>query len=340
MFDGEIFQFVSESGDHVVQFFSSGWDASKAISVLIAALSALASIFVKWRNSGYRLVDRLEECLTGQETKISVARGQLANLLQRPPIEHDQTRTAFDEKSVRKIVRKMEWGFGTAAPNDLVGAVAVSSKQAELARRQAKEHQERQALAHLLLGAKAAARLIDDSARRSAVRSQALEEFDSALRINPRDADALEYSIMMLLELNEPSVALERLKTLIPLRRKEGGAGLGRAHRLEAMAYENLSPPKNRPAYEALRRAVSELPPGMTIDCGLLYEHLAKIAQKLNYPDAPERYLNMAWDCYRKMQNSSEGKKGCQRVSTELTVIENAKPDDANSHSLVLVPTL
>ncbi len=325
----ELVHAVLEQWAHITVAIFAGVGFAKVLSVLIPLFPAAYGIYIKWRNSGYRLVDRLEEFLTAQEAKVSISRGQLASLLQRPPIDHDETRTAFDERAVRKIVRKMEWGFGTAAPNDLTGAVAVSSKRAELAMKHAKEHVERQALAHLLIGAAAAARQLDDPARRNAARSEALEAFDNALKINPRDTEALEYSIMMLLELNEPSIALERIRTLISLRRKEvSGANLGRAHRLEAMAYEKLSPPKNRLAYDALRRAVNELPPGMMIDRGLLYEHLAKIARKLNYPDAPERYLKMAWDCYREMQSAPEGKKGCNRVSAELTVIENAKPDE------------
>jgi tetratricopeptide (TPR) repeat protein len=263
MFD-ELIHAVLAQWAHITIAIFAGIGFAKILSVLIPLIPEAYGVYIKWRNSGYRLVDRLEEFLTDQELKISTSRSELANLLQRPPIDHDEMRTAFDEKAVRKIVRKMEWGFGTAAPNDLVGAVTISGKRAALARKQAKEHEERQALAHLLLGAKAAARQTDDPTRRNAARSEALEAFDRALRINPRDADALEYSIMMLLELNEPSVALERLKTLISLRNKEGeGTGLGRAHRLEAMVYENLSPPKNGLAYGALRRAVNELPPGI-----------------------------------------------------------------------------
>lgn len=338
MFD-ELIHAVLDQWAHITVGIFAGVGFAKLLSVLIPLIPALYGIYIKWRNSGYRLVDRLEEFLAEQESKVAVSRQQLADVLQRPSIDRDEMRTAFDERSLKKIVRKMDWGFGTAAPNDLAGAVVVSSKQAELARVQAKEHEDRQALAHLLMGAKAAARQIDDPARRNAARSEALAAFDRALKINPRDADALEYSIMMLLELREPSIALDRIKALHSLRAKGGGgSSLGRAYRLEAMAYERLSPPKYKRAYGALLKAVSELPPGLMIDRGLLYEHLAKIATKLNYSDAVGRHLDMAWTCYNEMTNTPEGKSGCNRVSAELSAIENSKPDEEKSHSLVLIP--
>lgn len=334
----ELVHAVLEQWAHITVAIFAGVGFAKVLSVLIPLLPAAYGIYIKWRNSGYRLVDRLEEFLTDQEAKVAVSRSQLAKLLHRPPIDNSAPHTAFDGKALRKIVRKLDWGFGTAAPNDLSGAVLVSGKRAALARKQAKEHDERQALAHLLLGAKAAAQQIEDPARRNAARSEALEEFDNALKINPRDPEALEYSVMMLLELNEPNVALERIKTLISLRKKEEyGANLGRAHRLEALAYENQTPPKNKSAYEALLKAVDELPPGMMIDCGLIYEHLAKIAQKLNFTDAPERHLRRAWDCYHKMRNSGEGQKGLLRVSADLSTIQSAKGDGAKGPKLAVL---
>ena len=334
----ELIHAILEQWAHVTVALFAGLGVAKILSVLIPIAPAAYGIYVKWRNSGYRLVDRLDEFLAEQETKVSISRRRLSGLLQSPPIDHTEARTAFQSRALSKALRKMDWGFGTAAPNDLSGAVMLSAKRAEAARKLSKEHEAREALAHLLQGAKAAARQIDDPAHRCAARSEALEEFDKALKINPRDADALEYSAMMLLELNEPNVAMERIDDLISLRKREAdGGNLGRAHRLEALAYENMVPPKNIPAYRALLRAVMELPPGSMIDCAVIYEHLAIIAQKLGYPDAPERHLRKAWDCYHKMRDTAEGTKGFHRVSTKLAAIESTKPEDESNYSLTLI---
>lgn len=328
----ELIHAILDQWAHIAVTVFAGVGIAKILSVVIPLFPAAYGIYIKWRNSGYRLVDRLEEFLAEQETKVSTSRGHLAELLQRPPLNLSEKQTAFQAKALSKALHKMDWGLGTAAPNDLTGAVTLSGKRAEFARKLAKEHDERKALAHLLLGAKAAARQIDDPTRRNAARSEALEEFDNALKINPRDVDALEYSAMMLLELNEPNVAMERIEDLISLRKKEkDGANLGRAYRLEALAYENQVPPRNRAAYEALLRAIDELPPGLMLDCALIYEHLANIAQKLNYPAAPAQHLKRAWSCYHTLRNSNDGENGLHRVSTKLDDLNRSKPDSDNA---------
>ena len=137
---------------------------------------------------------------------------------------------------------------------------------------------------------------------------------------------------MMLLELNEPNVALQRFDNLIECRKDAGGGtALARAYRLQAIANERQVPPKNRLAYDALLRAVAELSPGCTLDHAITYEHLAMVAGKRSFTAIYAQNLQRAWSYYHALRSSAEGKSGLDRVSAKLAQL-NASTGDADSN--------
>jgi tetratricopeptide (TPR) repeat protein len=342
----ELIHSIMEQWSNVATTFFSGIDAPRILSVLIPIVPASYGVYIKWRNSGYRLVDRLEEFLEDQEKRLDKARSQLTALVEFPDPGDPADQPIFSSRSLSKALRRMHWGFGQAATNDLAGAAQLSADQARLSEKLKAEHLQREILANLLLGAKAASRQISDPAERNAVRSEALEHFDKALAIDSNDADALEYSGMMLLELNEPMLALQRFSKLIACRKKAGGgAALARAFRLQAMAYERQVPPRNTPAYDALTRATEELPPGCTLDHAVTYEHLALVAKKLSFTARYPQNLRIAWNYYHSLRNSVEGKRGLDRVSAKIAQLDGLAPSaksnetsESHARAVVTVP--
>jgi tetratricopeptide (TPR) repeat protein len=334
MFD-ELFHSIMEQWSNFAVTFFAGAGAPKVLGFLIPIIPACYGVFIKWRTSGYRLVDRLEEFTNSQDERLQKSRAQLSALVEFPLPDRLTDRPIFAPRALSKALRGMNWGFGIAATNNLAEAARLSADRARFSEILGKEHQQREALAHLLLGAKAASRQSGDPRERNAARSEALDQFDKALAIDSNDADALEYSGMMLLELNEPAMALQRFENLIECRKSVGGVNLARAYRLKAMANEQQVPPKNTLAYEALTRAIQELPPGCTLDHALTYEHLAMAAQKLSYSAKHLQHLRKAWTFYHTLRNSIEGKNGLDRVSAKL-----AKLDDPDQLSMAMEKVL
>jgi len=321
MFD-ELIHAIMEQWSNIAIGFFSGVGVAKILSILIPLLPASYGIFIKWRTSGYRLVDRLDEFIQAQDERLNSVRAQLSALVSVPEPESAADKPVFSPRPLGRALRKMNWGFGAAATSNLVDAARLSADRARLSEKLWREHQRRAALAHLLLGAKAASRDIADPHERNAVRSEALEHFDRALTIDAKDVEALEYSGMMLLELNEPKMALQRFEDLAECRKDESpSVDLARALRLQAVALERQVPRRNTGVYDVLIRASQMLPPGCTIEHARVHEHLALASERLNYTKRYEQTLQRAWSLYHTLRNSSDGQKGLERVSARLAAL-------------------
>lgn len=286
--------------------------------------SPRVGIYIKWRNSGYRLLNRLEEFVEGQDARLKKSRAELSALVQYPAADGLISNPAFPPRPLNRRLRAMNWGYGTASTTNLREAVELSASQAKLSNALHREHQHREALAHLLLGARAASRIPADPIERSAARSLALEHFDRALAIDPLDSEALEYSGMMLLELNQPVVALQRFEALTA-QRKDGGdkIALARSYRLQAIAHEQKLPPNKREAYTALSRAAQELPSECTLEHAITYEHFAMAAHRLDYNQQYNTNLGKAWSFYHRLRKSRAGAEGLARTSAKLAAVNN-----------------
>ena len=314
----EFLRALSEGGTHGWEYIHSNFDPARAVPILFAALTAVTSVYLKWRNSGYRLVTRLEEFLKEEESKLATARAELARLIEYPSPDRPLDRPAFGSRPLSRALRKMDWGYGIAASNDLKGSVNLSSDQARLSANQSEQHLKRKALAHLLLGARAASHHYIDPIQRNEARSRALAEFDNALKINSKDAQALEYAGMMLLELANPRGALERFKELIEVRKVLGGADLARAYRLQASAFENLPSPELGNANIALNSAFQHMPADATLDRAQTHEHQGLIRSKLENFRAANRNFEDALTIYQALRNTAEGQAGLVRVKGAL----------------------
>ena len=155
MFDELIHSIMDQWSNLAVAFFA-GAGASKVLSILIPLVPARYGVFIKWRTSGYRLVDRLEEFIGRQEERLEASRVQQSALIEFPRPNEPIGQPAFPSRALARVLRKMNWGLGAAATNNLVEAAQLSADQARLTEKLSREHQQRGALAHLLLGAKAA----------------------------------------------------------------------------------------------------------------------------------------------------------------------------------------
>lgn len=306
----ELLHSVFEQWSHVAETFFQGIQAPKILSFLIPIFPAAYGVFIKWRSSGYRLLDRMDEFLGRQEKRLQESRESVAGLFRCPSPARALDEPTFDSRSVSRSLRKMSWGFGAAAVNDLHGAIVISSNQARLAQKQLEEFKSRQALAHLLLGAKEASRNLQDPEGRRASREAALEHFNSAIEINSGDVDAIEYAGMMLLELANPAGALSRFNELIALRQADGGVSLARAYRLQATAFETLPSPANANANAALGNALAVLPPSEALERALTFEHRGNVRVKLGFLPAANTCFQNALTIYQSFRSMPAGREG------------------------------
>jgi tetratricopeptide (TPR) repeat protein len=318
MFD-ELFHSIMEQWSNISVSFFNGLEGPKILGILIPLLPACYGLYIKWRSSGYRLLDRLDEYLDQQEKRLVISRKAVSALFQCPSPARTLEQPAFNPGALSKSLRKMNWGYGTAAVNDLNGAVSISANQALRAKKQLDEFQNRQAIARLLLGAKEASRNLHDPVERTKSREAALEHFDRAIEINSGDADAIEYAGMMLLELANPAGALQRFNDLLALRQGgRDGTGLARAYRLQATAYENLPAPLNNNANAALANALAALPAAEAFERALTHEHRGNVRIKLGFYAAANSSFQSALTIYQSFRTTRDGHAGLQRVNAAI----------------------
>jgi tetratricopeptide (TPR) repeat protein len=338
MFD-ELIHSIMEQWSNIAVTLFAGVGLAKVLSVVIPLFPAAYGVYIKWRNSGYRLVDRLEEFLQDQEGRLEATRSRLSSVVKYPTPAHPVGESAFPKRQFNRALRNMDWGFGTAAVNDLTGAVQISAKQEQLSRELAEEHKRRQALAHLLLGARAASRESKDPLEKSAKRAEALAHFERALEINPSDEDALEYSGLMCLDLANPAGALTRFNSLIQLRQSTGGAALARAYQLQATAYQSLSIPQPLNANNALTSALNCLPPNGGLDRAYLHEQQGNARLKLgNLPSANQSF-QQALTIYQALRGTKEGQEGLSRVSAAIAQINRVPANDGGNPAFAMTVT-
>ncbi len=325
---GELIYLLSSSVTEVFEFVHANFDPVKAITIAFAALSALTGIWIKWRNSGYRQVDRLREFIDAQEKRLDHSRQALASTFQLPRPDWPDDQPAFNAKKLRSRLRYMNWGFGQAASNDLLGAIHLSGQRAELANAKAEEHRKREALAHLLQGARLAARAVGDDHERCRVRTEALEHFRAALKIDSADADALEYALMMMLELANPRGVLAEVNDLVKLREPKGGFELARAFRLRAMAYEQLPTPQLGNANSAMIAAVNCMPDTQVLEKAVFHEHHGLIRIKARTPGVANQSLQEALILYQRLSRTKEGEDGVKRVARLIAELNSIQIDE------------
>ncbi len=331
----QLWSWIFDFGTHGLEYFQSNWDPVKAVMIAFTALSSLAGIYIKWRNSGYRLHNRLDEFLAQQEHRLDDSRRQLAELFEHPAPGRLEEKPSFNSKSLTRTLRKMNWGFGLAGSNELGSAARTTAEQVKLSRKMTKEHQNRQALAHMLLGAREASRPVADPAKRAEFRSRALDHFNKALELNAKDADALEYSAMMMLELLNAPEALDRFNRLVKLREKDGGIALARAYRLVATASMKLARPRCRPAVSALNAALQHIPGDAPLTRAAILEQLGDVRKCWEVYDAASQSYQQAWAIYRRLPSLAAAQEGARRVKTAIDDISilQSKEDDASGAS-------
>ena len=314
----ELVRVVLENGDKGWELLKSNWDPAKAIPIAFAALGFLWGVYIKWRNTGYRMLDRLEEFMEQQEKRVDGTREELAGLVQTPGPDIPVNIPVFSSHKLTSKLRKMNWGYGYAAVNNLEEATRVCENQSRLSSDVSNEHKRRKALAHLLLGARAASRDIADIEKRNEARATALSHFDKALELDANDTDALEYSGMMLLDLANPAGALERFNKLVSLRQSKGGFGLAKAYRLQATAYESLPRPMYGNASNALIEAIKYVPQDMLMERARTHEQHGLVRTELRRYGVANESLGHAMTIYSQLRKTHEGKAGLDRVNAAI----------------------
>lgn len=321
----ELVHAVMEQWSHGAQQFFGDVGAAKIWAFAIPLLPAIYGVWIKWRNTGYRQLDRLHEFLDKQDRRLDGARKKLIDAAVIPPAHSPYETPIFVDRVLNRSLRNLGWGFGTASVGNLAEASQLSADQATLSERQSTDHRKRQALAHLMLGAKAAAQTSKNSATRISYLRTALDEFQKALNLDRMDAEALQYSGLVLLQLGRPDEAAERFKTLIEVRHRSGGGKpLAEAHRLRATAFENWH--KDSKLFAAsgeLTKAINAMPPGLTFELALLHEHQGWVRLKMGAQSAKASFDTAAF-LFGKV-DTKEGKAGELRVVDALSVLREGE---------------
>lgn len=287
--------------------------AAKIWAFAIPLVPATYGVWIKWRNSGYRMLNRLEEFVQQQEQRLESVREELKRHAVMPKAHEPHDSPVFDRSRLNKSIRRMNWGYGPVAVGNLHEAAQVSDQRAKLAQAQARQHAARKALAHLLIGAREAAKQFDDPHKTVAARAVALTEFENALAIDPNDPEALHYSGLMMLQLARPVDAATRFKRLIELRGDAGGKALADSYRLLAAAYENYPQPRLNDASGALTKSIAALPPGHTLDLALMHEHQGWVRFRMKAQNALTSFRD-AERLFATLNGTVEGREGLKRV--------------------------
>lgn len=327
----EFFHSLMEQWSHGATEIFNQIGAAKIWAFAIPLVPASYGVWVKWRNSGYRMLDRLKEFLDQQEKRVGEARTELAKHAVLPLAYSPHIQPTFHARGLNTSIRKMNWGFGPTSVGRLHEAARVSAQRAELSRRQSEEHLKRQALVHLLIGAKEAARDLKDAQVRTISRGAALKEFEKALAISPNDPEALQYSGLMLLQLARPVEAVDRFTQLVELRKATAGKSLADAYRLLATAYENYpGTGKLKLASGELTRALRAIPADHPFDLALIHEHQGWVRKKMGAQNAIESFRE-ASRLFATLASTADGQEGAKRVAEAIALLNaeeaTATPD-------------
>jgi tetratricopeptide (TPR) repeat protein len=251
---------------------------------------------------------------------------------------------------LKLVLKSLGKRFRTPAKSALKEAISRTEERSRLAHKKEELHLKERGLAHLLLGTIADAEHDHQAA---------LIHFQSALELNPEDAEALEYVGFQYLKLGNATEALAAFAKLEEFARNRGNLLLqAQAHRYCGTAYEKLPIPRLGNANNSYGAAIAIFPhDGPQIELARIYECRALVSMELGYRRQANECLMHALARYaeheRLQKRRQPDQSGTARILAALKKLEElngaamtASVSDGNDGSAIegalqpLLPTL
>jgi tetratricopeptide (TPR) repeat protein len=181
------------------------------VGSVAGVLGAVISVWIRWRNTGRRRVERLLDFIKEEETRLESVDAELARLVQRPIPTRLKGSGVFPARKLGRLLRSKNWGVRFFAASSVEKSILNAQNQRNLSLKRAEYYLNEKFLAHILRGA------IADSNRDY---EEALDQFKQALEIKPDDLQALEYAGLQQVLNGNPDEAIAGLNEVtctIPL---------------------------------------------------------------------------------------------------------------------------
>lgn len=291
----------------------------QAFAAFIGATISVLGFYKAWRYAEKRLGKRLEEFLEHREDNLDIARSKLKEARDQRSGEQFDVADFLTRRELRTVLKSLGKRFRSPAKSALKEAVARTEERSRLAHKKEELHLKERGLAHLLLGA------IADSERDH---QAALIHFQSALELNPDDAEALEYVGFQYLKLGSATEALAAFAKLEEFARNRGSLLLqAQAHRYCGMAQEKLPTPRLGLANAAYGAAIAVFPHnGPQIELARIYESRALVSMELGFRRQTNECLMHALARYaeheRLQKRRQPDRSGTTRILAALKKLE------------------
>ncbi len=297
------------------------------IKLLIAFAGLAISAYGVWKTWLYaetRIGTRLDEYLNRENDRLDGVREQLRAGLDEQKRPTISTHKIYSNRELNSALRAMKFGSLGRAKKKLHRSIRLSRLKRRLAEGRSKKHAQQIVLANLLQGA-----LLDAEGDHAG----ALASFESVLKINPNDAEAIQYAGLQYLRLGQPVRALDLFSELLRLAKSTENSLLEfHAYRNLGICYEapQLKQPGN--SNSAFIKAIRAFPnTGRQIDLADVHEKraLANFKIKGNLKQAGNSATD-ALTVYSSVQRSGgedakEANQGLDRIHKLLKLIDDKK---------------
>lgn len=338
---------LTAATDKVADWYQHTFDGpARLIAPLITILSGSYAIYKAYSYAESNLHRKLDDYLKRDEPRLVQARGQLRRVIDRPGLVENFDIPLFLADPLKDAMRELGWGSYFLPPQigyaetQLTSAVSQLEKQVLLSKERHQSLNRQLATAHLLRGAMLASK--GSEARKAgksdrAFCSTALHHFQSALKFDAKDCDALEYASHMHVCLGEIEEAEELLNKLLKLTGSSPKSlWRARALRLKARIANKSRPKRPGVAVQRLKDALKALPnlEGVEwIEEAELNEELGNIECDLGHGRQARAHFEIAKAIYERIDNA-DADAGRDRTTKRLNQLSgSAQPSDGISPS-------
>ena len=284
---------------------------ARFLAPIITILGGAYAIIHKWNYNKSRMHIHIDNFITRENENLQGSRAKLAKTLERPGPSHKFGSPIFRKTKLQPALKRMnwdqlKWGKPKWSPmnrsdDNLESELTELENQLKTWGNVQAHYNEREAQAHLLRGAIAAARAAHAKASKNDAWNdtlRAFKHFEAAHELNKKDPEALEYMGHMRVRLGQHELAIidfENLASLVP-EEVERSIRRARALKFQAEVNECKDPPALQRANGLLRDALAALPENdPLIERAEIHEMQGRVRKQIG----PERiYLPAATSSY------------------------------------------
>jgi tetratricopeptide (TPR) repeat protein len=316
-------------------FLMTGWDLTKVLQAIAAVVTILTGVYAIYKAIKFaerRLASRLRTFLQREEKRLVNGCRKVLTDNEKPWRLRPGIEPIYTNRELNRALIKLRFGKKAKAQEALEEALKLIDQRIDTAINWKGTHERQKALAHLLLGS------IADSNHDL---NKALEHFETALRIDGNDLDALKYAGMQLLKMENANDALTYfIKLGVKAKEKSNPLIEARSFVWQARTLFKLGTLThlNR-ANALLRQVIFNFPRSMSLleqaevheFHGLVRRGLTRSRVSIeSYQKAREIYESLL---YRQGRVGKDAREGLDRVKNTLSELRQIAPEGATGNS-------